>query len=73
MGMLIYLREEGSAEGSKQAGLMGQGQLHEFQQGKEPGPAHGAQQPQEVPQAWDRVIGNLFRQKRTWGVLIDSS
>jgi len=47
---------KGSAEGSGQAGLMGRGQLYEFQQGQVPGPALGSQQPHVTLQAWGGVM-----------------
>lgn len=37
--------QEGPAEGSEQAGSMGQGEWKEFQKGQVPGPELGAQQP----------------------------
>ena len=38
---------------------MGQGQLHDTEQGQVPGPALGSQQPHATLQAWGRVPGKL--------------
>ena len=53
--------------GSGQAESMGQGQLHEVQQGQVLGPALGSQQPPTMLQAWGRVAGKLPHRKRPWG------
>jgi len=70
-GVLIYLRVEGSTEGSGRAGSMGWGQLCEIQQGQVASPAPGSQQPHATLQAWGRVSGKLPGGKRP-GVLVDS-
>jgi len=55
------------AEGSGQAGLMGQGQLYAFQQGSVLSPALQSQQPHVTLQAWGRVTGKLLGGKGPGG------
>ena len=47
---------------------MGEGQLHEFQQGQMPGPALRSQQPHATLQAWGGVAGKLPSGEGPWGV-----
>jgi len=58
---------KGSTAGSGQAGLMGQGQMYEVQQGQVLDPAPGSQQPLAMLQALGRVTGKLPGRKGPGG------
>ncbi|KAK4820377.1 hypothetical protein QYF61_025453 [Mycteria americana] len=59
-------------EGPGQAGLMGQGQLYEVQQGQVLGPAPGSQQPCAMLRAWGRAAWKSCPAEKDLGVLVDS-
>ncbi|GAB0204299.1 hypothetical protein GRJ2_002895500 [Grus japonensis] len=69
--LIAFNDQEGSAEGSGQAGSIGQGQLYEVQQGSVPGPALGSQQPQAILQAWEEWLESCLVEKDL-GLLVDS-